>query len=49
MVPIVIIIIIIIIIIITITTLTNNKQLPFFGYQKSEQKSKKNCKNLDSE
>ena len=36
------------IIIIIITTLTKNKQLPFLGYQKSDQKSKKKYKSLDS-
>ena len=35
-------------IIIIITTLTKNKQLPFLGYQKSDQKSKKKYKSLDS-
>ena len=52
MVPILLLIIIIIMIIITITiitTLTNNKQLPFLGYQKSDQKSKKKYKSLDLE
>ena len=43
------IIIIIIIIIIIVTTLTKNKQLPFLGYQKADQKSKKKYKSLDLE
>ena len=33
--------------IIIITILTKSKQLPFFGYQKSDQKSKKKYKSLD--
>ena len=41
--------IIIIMIIIIITTLTKSKQLPFLGYQKSDQKSKKKYKSLDLE
>ena len=48
MVPILTIIIVIIIItIIIIITLTKSKQLPFLGYQKSDQKSKKKYKSLD--
>ena len=35
--------------IIIITTLTKSKQLPFLGYQKSDQKSKKKYKSLDLE
>ena len=35
--------------IIIITTLPKSKQLPFLGYQKSDQKSKKKYKNLDLE
>ena len=38
---------IIIIIIIITTTLTKSKQLPFLGYQKSDQNSKKKYKSLD--
>ena len=34
---------------IIITTLTKSKQLPFLGYQKSDQKSKKKYKSLDLE
>ena len=30
-----------------ITTLSKGKQLPFLGYQKSDQKSKKKCKSLN--
>ena len=36
-------------IIIIIITLTKNKQLPFLGYRKSYQKSKKKYKRLDLE
>ena len=32
---------------IVITTPTKSKQLPFLGYQKSDQKSKKKCNSLD--
>ena len=52
MLPIIIIIIIIMIIITIITiiiALTKSKQLPFLGYQKSDQKSNKKYKSLDLE
>ena len=34
---------------IIITTLTKSKELPFLGYQKSDQKSKKKYESLDLE